>query len=105
MGGRYYNSPVDERLNDELVELLCACAVMRDDAQRSLVLERLRADVEAPLVAGNTLRTTVANLVATCRDTGALAELLAAIRHFEGPSIAMMSIDIWCERAGLADQP
>lgn len=97
--GRYYNRGVPDRSNDELVDLLLACHVMRDAGERAQVLSLLGSEIGAQVPASGPLRDTVAALVLACTSADALDELLAAVREREGPSVAMFAVDIWFERA------
>lgn len=83
---------------DELVERLLACAAIRDEARRELILERLDIGVRARIARADSLLVDVANIAATCIAHGAVDSLLSALRYVEGDSRAMRSVLEWRAR-------
>ncbi len=80
-------------LLDQLLKLLVECAAVREPRSCSRIKERLPQDIRMRLPAGGTMLAEIDGLVSTCAAfPDGLAELVAAVRWFEGDTHAMAEV-------------
>lgn len=92
MASNHYSLTQSDR--DTLVECLEECRSLRQQAERSEIIERLPAEIKRQFHERGSLRVRITNIVNVCADyPGGIEMLREAVRRFEGNSYAMGRVD------------
>lgn len=87
----------------QLEEALRACSVMQDADKRDLIVSDLREEIRSRIERHGKEIADVSSIVRTCLSfQGGLAELIEAVRYYEGPTDAMKGVDQFMATLGTA---